>query len=427
MSKTSKQAMTAMSPSVNNIAPAFVVLGNPGSRRLLLFQEALSELGLKPTLEIAWADFLAGRLNLSHRIPPNACFRIESPGKDFPVEQAILELGANHPESEETASVEEIRALTFDKGRILYPRQWFLGFREALRRVEAQLAAARPHSRMNACADILTMFDKNACHASLQAAGVAVPRTLNPETTPGEASERLSIRSYEELRERMKAAAISRVFIKLAHGSSASGVVAYRTNGREHQAITTVEMVEANGKLEIYNSRRLLRYRNENEIERLIDALCRHRVHVEEWIPKASFAGHIFDLRVVVIAGQAQQVVVRQSDTPMTNLHLLNTRGDWNALQTHIGETAWSDARQACEAAMRCFPDSLYAGIDLMFASGFRRHAILEVNAFGDLLPGILHNGRNAYAAEIAAVLRAANIPLSGCEYAAQEAEGKQE
>ncbi|HLK58413.1 MAG TPA: STM4014 family protein [Chthonomonadaceae bacterium] len=385
-----------MSRSGSSAAPAFVLLGNPGSRRVLLFQDALCVLGLPPAQVIAWADLLAGRADLSRLIPPGAWVRIESPGRDFPVEQALLALGAEMPDAEEgyaSAPTSEIRALAFDKGRILYPRQWFLGFREALRRVEAQLASTNSPRCMNAPSDILTMFDKNACHARLQAAGVSVPHCLAP------------VRSYNELIARMEDADIRRVFIKLSHGSSASGVVAYRTNGKQQQAITTVERVRQQGALNLYNSRRIRTYTDPQEIAELIEALCRHRIHVEEWIPKASFAGRTFDLRVVVIAGRSQHVVVRQSHTPMTNLHLLNARGDWEALRAELGEAAWSAARQTCEAALCCFPDSLYAGVDLLFTSGFRRHAVLEVNAFGDLLPGVQHNGLDTYAAEIAALI----------------------
>src|SRR5579871_2218615 len=121
-----------MSRSGSSAAPAFVLLGNPGSRRVLLFQDALCVLGLPPAQVIAWADLLAGRADLSRLIPPGAWVRIESPGRDFPVEQALLALGAEMPDAEEgyaSAPTSEIRALAFDKGRILYPRQWFLGFR----------------------------------------------------------------------------------------------------------------------------------------------------------------------------------------------------------------------------------------------------------------------------------------------------------
>ena len=50
------------------------------------------------------------------------------------------------------------------------------------------------------------------------------------------------------------------------------------------------------------------------------------------------------------------------------------------------------------------FPRSLYFGIDLMFTPSFRHHAVLEVNAYGDLLPGVLDGGDNTYEAEIRAL-----------------------
>ena len=34
-----------------------------------------------------------------------------------------------------------------------------------------------------------------------------------------------------------------------------------------------------------------------------------------------------------------------------------------------------------------CFPKSLYAGIDLRISPDYQHHQVLEVNAFGDLLP----------------------------------------
>ena len=40
-----------------------------------------------------------------------------------------------------------------------------------------------------------------------------------------------------------------------------------------------------------------------------------------------------------------------------------------------------------------------------MFSPGFRRHAVAEVNAFRDLLPGLEVAGRDTYAEQIAAVL----------------------
>ena len=91
----------------------------------------------------------------------------------------------------------------------------------------------------------------------------------------------------------------------------------------------------------------------------------------------------------------------------MTNLHLRNPRRSWEFAREYIGSAAAHAALQTGEAALRCFPRSLYAGIDLMFAPGLRHHALLELNAFGDLLPGTLHEGQDTYTAEILAALNA--------------------
>jgi hypothetical protein len=191
------------------------------------------------------------------------------------------------------------------------------------------------------------------------------------------------------------------VFVKPAHGSSASGVIAYQTSRGRHLATTTIELAREHDDLRLYNSRRLREYRDQDQIATLIDAVCRQRAHVEQWLPKASVAERVFDLRVMVIAGRARHVVVRTSRGPMTNLHLLNQRGVWAEVLERMGDAAWSEARRTCEHALECFPASLHAGIDLLIGADYRRHAVLEVNAFGDLLPGVLYDGMDTYTAEI--------------------------
>jgi hypothetical protein len=157
--------------------------------------------------------------------------------------------------------------------------------------------------------------------------------------------------------------------------------------------------------LRLYNSRTIRRYHEPGDIADLIDALAREGVRVEEWVPKAGIDGQVFDLRVVVIAGRARHVVVRMSRSPMTNLHLLNRRGDLSAVLTRLGPDAWRTARRTCERAAAVFPACLHLGVDLLIATGFRRHAVLEGNAFGDLLPGVLSEGVDTYGAEIRAVI----------------------
>jgi glutathione synthase/RimK-type ligase-like ATP-grasp enzyme len=328
-------------------------------------------------------------------VQPGDVVRIESPGQDFAVERLLLELGAAVADDEgtyERISRERVQQLAFEKGRILPSRQWYLGFCRALRMIEDQLAHCAAHRLMQTPAGITTMFDKRACHALMLAQGVPVPPALPP------------VQSYEALIATMRSHGWDRVFIKPAHGSSASGVVAYETNGAQQRATSTVEMVQEAGELRLYNSRRMRVYTEAGEVATLIDAVCGQRVHVERWVPKAAIAGASFDLRVVVIAGSARQVVARTSHTPMTNLHLLNARGDLAAVRERLGENAWQAALATCEQAMAIFPWSLYAGIDLLIERDYRRHAVLEINAFGDLLPNALHQGGDTYTLELQAM-----------------------
>src|SRR4029077_16576443 len=99
------------------------------------------------------------------------------------------------------------------------------------------------------------------------------------------------------------------------------------------------------------NSRRIRRYEQAGEIAELIDALCRERVHVEQWVPKAALEGMAFDLRVVVIAGRAEHVVPRLGRGPMTNLHLKNRRGDVAALRAKMESPDWEAALHTCRRA----------------------------------------------------------------------------
>ncbi len=285
----------------------------------------------------------------------------------------------------------ETESLEFERGKILYPRQWYLGLCKALQIVESQLPDC---FLMNSFDDIAVMFDKPRCQAVLRDHGIPVAKGLG------------EIASFADLRERMTETGCSRVFIKLAHGSSASGVIAYQTNGAEHRAITTVDVVKQGNKLHLYNSRRIRLYRDVNEIGELVDELCRHRVYVERWLPKAGINGSTFDLRVVVIARRAMHSVVRLGRHPMTNLNLLGGRGNLEQVLQRIGSAGWAAIQRTCEHVMTaCFPRSLYAGIDLRISPNYQHYQLLEVNAFGDLLPNVLCNGRDTYESEIVAVL----------------------
>ncbi len=391
-----------MSPFLSDPLPRVVILANPtGDRRMGLIEAAVNRLGLPPVHLIPYSDYLAGRINLTTVLQPGDIFRIDSPGRDFEVERALLVRGADIEDEETDAydrlSKNQVENLTFDKGLILPSRQWYLGYRDSLKAIAQEIKSIPNLSLMNAPDEITIMFDKRACHQKMAQAGVSVPAGLPP------------IESFDHLLAEMKANQTSRVFIKLAHGSSAAGAAAFQLAGHRMRAITTAEMVRENGAVRLYASRRIRTLFDPTEIKTLVNALCGHRLHVERWLPKASTADGVFDLRVVTIRDQAAHVVARVSKSPMTNLHLLNKRGDWDKIRQHIGEERWETMQSTCLAAKALFPKSLYAGVDLLVSPNFRKHAILEINAFGDLLPGITHQGQDTYTKELSILLAERN------------------
>ncbi|MER7005748.1 STM4014 family protein [Dactylosporangium sp. NPDC000555] len=337
------------------------VIGIRGHRRVELFRAAAVAARLPEPAFVDWRDVCADRFDIA----PGSTVRLESPGEDAEVDRLLR--GADRPA---------------EHGEIVGLAAWYAGLLEAARRVRRRASGpVQPP-----VGDLAVMFDKRRCHALLRDRGVPVP-------------DGFAARDYEQVR----AAGWGRVFVKPAHGSSASGVVALALGPGRVSAYTSAAL--DGGRL--FNELRVHHYTDERHVAAIIDRLGADGLHVERWFPKASHEGRVFDLRVVVIAGRASHVVARTSRSPLTNLHLGNARGDLAAIRAAAGQRRWAEAMETCERAAACFPGSLHAGVDLMFAPGFGSHAVAEVNAFGDLLPGLLVDGRDTYEAEVAALTAA--------------------
>lgn len=383
----------------------FVVVANPENRRVGFLQQALERCSLPPAMVVNYSNLIADRDTLERFDAPDTIIRFDSPEKNFEVEKAIIAAGADVPATGNHQRISAIYAtkLEFDKGRILYPRQWYLGWRYLLQQWEKQLHCPT----MNHVQEIAVMFDKPLCHELFNRHGIPVPRSLG------------IIHNYDHLREVMQeqgcdrslgGAGGNRVFVKLSHGSAASGVVAYHTHSRGESAITTVERVQQDGETLLYNSRKIRQYTEREAIADIINILCAEGVQVEEWLPKARLHNCQFDVRVVVINGEAQHVVVRLGHSPMTNLHLGNERTNLDALLTKVKPDDWEEMKRTCEAAAALFPNSLYCGIDLLICPDRKQHVILEINAFGDLLPGTNWNGLDTYTSEVQAILKRVKV-----------------
>ncbi|WP_216895147.1 STM4014 family protein [Nocardia alni] len=333
----------------------WAVVGNGDNRRVRLFAEAARAAGVDGLRVVEWRDVLREG---GCEFGPREIVRLESPG--------------------EQPEVDELLRGIAEPTRVEGSARWYDSLLATVRTLRGGI-------RLDDPGELAVLFDKRLCHARLAAAGVPVPRA----PTSGAA---VAVRGWEEVRTRMDDAGMSRVFVKLAHGSSASGVLAIESTrgsstagSRRWQAATSVELTAA-GRL--YNSLRVRRYTSEREIAAIVDALAPDRLHIEQWIPKASLHGRSADLRVLVVAGRATHAVVRTSGTPMTNLHLGGARGDLGEVRRIVGER-WSRALSTCERAAACFPGTLCVAVDLLPSTGWRRFHVGEVNAFGDLLPGL--------------------------------------
>lgn len=346
------------------------VLGNPGNRRVALFRTAAVAAGLAPPEVVCWREVAAG--GPVPPLPAGGLLRIDSFGEDAEVDRLLR--GAAAPAR---------------RGEIVGGADRYRGLGRALRAVAG--AAARDGTTvLNDPRDILTMFDKAACHRLLREAGVPVPDALDAP-----------VGSWAELRSALRGRGWTRVFVKPRHGSSASGVLAMHVAPRRVHAVTAVEV--DGGRL--YNSLRVRAHTDEALVGTIVDRLAPDGLHVERWFPKASTGGRVFDLRVVTVAGRPGHTAVRTSRSPMTNLHLGGLRGDLAAVRHALGPAGWARAMDICAGVAACFPGSLHTGVDLMVGADLRGFAVAEVNAFGDLLPGLLVDGLDTYGAQVRAVL----------------------
>jgi hypothetical protein len=140
------------------------------------------------------------------------------------------------------------------------------------------------------------------------------------------------------------------------------------------------------------------------DVEHVVRSIARDELVVEEWFPKMGFGGGTADLRVLVVGGEPRHTVVRVASGPITNLNLGNRRGDVNALRERMGP-AWESMLDMCRRVAAAFPGCLYLGVDVLVSPGFRTHCVAEVNAFGDLLPGVRSVGDDAFEAEVGALV----------------------
>lgn len=343
------------------------IIGVESNRRVRLFAEEARRRNLEVEV-VDWHRVLDGAIEW----PDRPDIRIDSFGEDFELECRLIRAGR----SALSLDPEDWDA-TPDHGRIRQLEAVYQGFETALE----TLPGAANH--MSPADDLLAMFDKLETQRRLDALEVPMPRHL------------AEVRTWDEVR--AAAGPNHRIFIKPRHSSSASGILAVRRRGARIAATTSVERVDGR----LYNTLKVRELNSEKEIARIIELLGREdSLLVQRWVPKDSAQQNVYDLRFVVIDGRAEHAVMRVSGSPMTNLHLGNRRGDLDALRDELGP-AWAMLRDTAVAAAGAF-ESLHAGVDIGLLTRRKAVRVFEVNAFGDLLPGVVDpRGRSTYRAEV--------------------------
>ena len=375
--------------------PRYVLIANPGSKRCETYHRELaafwSARGHTPDVTVApWADVIPadGNLDGLPAFDRPAVVRLESPGKDDHVTRLLLDAGARDDPREPRRDWRDVH---LPKGLLVRPGLLHRGFARVLRGLRRSFDA-RPHLNPNACPlAVARMFDKAETGRILTAAGVFVPEILPADLDrPDAVYDAIAARGWPT------------GYLKLSGGSSAVGMIAL-TAARPGRPGSGVTGLAAKGD-EFYNSRRLRRLTGP-DLDRAVGFVLGEGAIVQRGVPLARADGQNFDVRIICVYGRPVGAVFRVSPHPMTNLQLGGRRGNPAAIRSLIPPRAWLDAVDACESAAGCFASAV-AGVDLMFEPGFRRHWVLEVNAFGDFFPGWTDDqGRSAHAIEIAATV----------------------
>lgn len=176
------------------------VVGIPTNRRVTLLVAAATGVGLR-TRVLAWREVVDG--SVPDRL---GLVRVDSPGEDAEVDAGLRRLGGGDDRILSHGEIGDLAA-------------WYAGLVRALSRLRAVPGASLDTS----VDDVAALFDKRVTRQRLTAAGVRVP-------SAGPDAERLLD-------------APGRWFVKPAHGSSASGVLAIEIGRGRFRAVGPVERV----------------------------------------------------------------------------------------------------------------------------------------------------------------------------------------
>lgn len=366
--------------------PRFLIIGNPDNRRVTRFEKALHDEGFPRPLIFSHLSLLEQPDRLLDISDDALVVRIDALGEDWTVQSRLLQLGQPAAEQQGRCQIASCREIEDrDAWEVLAPRQAHFGLLSYLHMLERRFNARPTWRQLAPTGEIACLFDKHATARRIEQLGVAVPPALPAGVDSAALQQELTARNWPS------------VFIKLTCGSSASGLAVFRHRASRVTVFTT--LLRQRGRW--FNSLRVQRLESAQAVETTLRFLFAEGARVEKEVPKAKQAGRFGDLRVLTIAGHPEFVVLRQNHHPITNLHLGGTRGDVDRLRTRMGDASWSRLLATCRQLAAGFR-SHQLGLDVAIGPDLKTHWVIEANAFGDLLPGLVHRGRSVYQTQLA-------------------------
>jgi glutathione synthase/RimK-type ligase-like ATP-grasp enzyme len=354
------------------VGSKLVVVATPGDKRTRALAAAVERVGCASPRWIPWREAIAAPARVGAAGQRGDFLRVDSPGADTATWRDLAGQGGS--------------AAVLPEGQWRPGAAWFRGLTRVLAAIDAGAEHLRP---THPSRHILAMTDKWRCQERLEQAGVATPPACLAPDTAAALRDLLATRRWPA------------VFVKPRFGSSGAGVLAWRRSGVREQLVTPAAL---HGDL-LVNDKHLHSYENRASIDRIFAIVLSDAALVQRWIPKAGSARGPFDLRVLVIDGVVALRVGRVGRGPITNLHLDAERAAPEALLAGLPRGTLASVDALCLAAAAVFPGHRCLGVDLL-VDPRGRPFVVECNAWGDFLPGLLAHGQDSYELQLRGLMR---------------------
>ncbi|MCL2713704.1 MAG: STM4014 family protein [Alphaproteobacteria bacterium] len=381
--------------------PGIVVVGAGVGERAERFAAAAMAAGFARPQLFSWAELLRNeeRFETALEAAPPTLLRLDGHDGNFDCWLALVEAGAGALAASgaepvavgELEQLREERSLTWRRDIRLMHHQAYLGL-NVLALQAAKAARARGAILLNDPEAIAVCGDRMRCHTVMRNMGLSVPDLLGVREA-----------SADSLLEAMKQEKCPRVFVKSRFGSAAS-VVAVAVSAHGVTAWAGAEVATRKGRRAVYASRQVRKFTESGDVAALTEAVLTAGGQVEVWIPKAGHEGTTVDLRLLTIAGEPRHVVLRQANSPITNLRLGARHGDAAAFLGRLRRGVWDAVCAQAQSFAQRFPHTLQLAFDVAIPLRLNRHYFLEASCFGGSLCRRSHDGSDPYATLFAAL-----------------------